>query len=270
MSTTSSTPTLELYPLLQLAYNRFNTLLFDGQLPACMITVQREKGIMGYFYAKRWAKPHEKGAYTHELALNPAYFATRPLIDLFQTLVHELCHLWQHEFGKMKSLKAYHNKEWADKMESIGLMPSDTGQEGGKRTGQKMSDYPIAGGRFELACEQVLQEGFSLPWVDRKIPWDAICHPLIPSGPPSVANIDVDQNLTSSSSIYAQLRRPLAASVANLIISQEEVGVGAAPPATNKTKSTYQCTTCKTKVWGKAGLRLVCGECGGGYREALD
>jgi len=37
-------------------------------------------------------------------------------------------------------------------MESIGLMPSDTGEPGGKRTGQRMSDYPIEGGAFYLQC----------------------------------------------------------------------------------------------------------------------
>lgn len=40
-----------------------------------------------------------------------------------QTIVHEMVHLWQYEFGK-PSHRTYHNKE-ADKM-AIGLMPSNT------------------------------------------------------------------------------------------------------------------------------------------------
>lgn len=33
-----------------------------------------------------------------------------------------------------------------DVMEEVGLMPSDTGRPGGRKTGQHMSGYPIQGG----------------------------------------------------------------------------------------------------------------------------
>jgi hypothetical protein len=42
-------------------------------------------------------------------------------------------------------------------MEEIGLMPSSTGAPGGKKTGQKMSDYIIPGGVFIEAFKR-LQE----------------------------------------------------------------------------------------------------------------
>ena len=45
----------------------------------------------------------------------------------------------------------YHNREWANKMEQIGMMPTDTGESGEKRTGQKIRHYIIPGGLFELA-----------------------------------------------------------------------------------------------------------------------
>ena len=41
-----------------------------------------------------------------------------------------------------------HNKQWAEKMKSLGLMPSHTGLTGGKKTGQKMKHYPIPDGLF--------------------------------------------------------------------------------------------------------------------------
>lgn len=62
------------------------------------------------------------------------------------------------------SRSGYHNKEWATKMESIGLKPSDTGQPGGKRTGQKVSHYIIEGGKFETSVESLLGNGFKLNW----------------------------------------------------------------------------------------------------------
>ena len=59
-------------------------------------------------------------------------------------------------------------------MESIGLMPSSTGEPGGKRTGDRMSDYPIPGGRFEKVAEILLATAFQIPWVDRYIPGKAL------------------------------------------------------------------------------------------------
>jgi hypothetical protein len=46
----------------------------------------------------------------------------------------------------------YHNKEWAVKMREVGLIPTDTGQPGGKDTGQKVTHVIEPGGRFEQAC----------------------------------------------------------------------------------------------------------------------
>jgi hypothetical protein len=86
----------------------------------------------------------------------------RPLVEAMGTLVHEMAHCWQHHDGA-PSRRGYHNAEWADKMESIGLMPSDTGDPGGKRTGQRMTHYVVDGGPFLLAFEAMPPE-YALPW----------------------------------------------------------------------------------------------------------
>lgn len=83
-----------------------------------------------------------------------------------QTLVHEMAHQWQCHFGKC-SRGGYHNRQWASKMENIGLMPSDTGGPGGKRTGPSMSDYPIEGGRFEQEWKKLRKKGFEVHWESR-------------------------------------------------------------------------------------------------------
>ena len=49
-------------------------------------------------------------------------------------------------------------------MEALGLMPSDTGAAGGKRTGQRMTHYIIPGGRFDTATRELLDSGFKLNW----------------------------------------------------------------------------------------------------------
>ncbi|HIE17406.1 MAG TPA: hypothetical protein EYP71_04350, partial [Dehalococcoidia bacterium] len=83
-----------------------------------------------------------------EIALNPTHFKERTMAQTLSTLVHEMCHLWQHHFGKPPRGN-YHNKQWATKMLSCGLIPSDTGREGGKQTGQNMTHYIEDGGVFD-------------------------------------------------------------------------------------------------------------------------
>jgi hypothetical protein len=56
------------------------------------------------------------------------------------------------------------NRQWADKMEEIGLMASDTGSEGGKRTGAKITHYVIRGGAFDGAANELLADSFKVSW----------------------------------------------------------------------------------------------------------
>jgi hypothetical protein len=87
--------------------------------------------------------------------LNPDHFKGRSITDTLSTLVHEMAHVWQHAHGK-PTRNGYHNKEWAAKMDSLGLNPSSTGAPGGKRTGQSVSHYIAAGGPFAVACSELL------------------------------------------------------------------------------------------------------------------
>src|SRR2546429_3099126 len=53
-------------------------------------------------------------------------------------------------------------------MEAIGLVPSDTGAPGGKRTGQHMSHYVQDGGPFQRAYLDLAGgEGAIISWRDR-------------------------------------------------------------------------------------------------------
>ena len=69
-------------------------------------------------------------------------------IEVMATLVRQMVHLWQETYGQPSS-KWYFNREWAEKMAGIGLIPSATGLPGGKRTGQGIKHYIEAEGRFE-------------------------------------------------------------------------------------------------------------------------
>lgn len=141
----------------------FNDRLFSGKLSTPVLTLQRKKGSYGSFQADGFEdKTTDETA--HEISLNPEHF-DREDKEILATLVHEQCHQWQQEFGN-PGRATYHNSEWADQMDSIGLIASADGTPGGKRTGQKMHHYILKGGRFDEAVEAFLH--------NRSIDWKAL------------------------------------------------------------------------------------------------
>jgi predicted SprT family Zn-dependent metalloprotease len=156
-------PTQE-YSAFEQSFDFFNAALFEGRLPPCLITLQRRTGSNGYYSSQRF-ETRDADARTDEVALNPATFKGRSVKEILSTLVHEMCHHWQFRFGR-PSRGRYHNREWADKMEALGLIPSDTGLPGGARTGQAMTHYVLDDGPFSRACGRLLADGFVLTWQD--------------------------------------------------------------------------------------------------------
>jgi len=229
------TPTQVAYAELQQAYDYFNRELFKGELPSCLITLQRTAvRVAGHFSAERFASPDDRK--TDEIALNPMHFrqAAKWRMQALQTLAHEMCHLWQHHCGKQQSRKAYHNAEWGAKMESIGLMPSATGAPGGKKTGQKMGDYPIAGGLFETAAKALLADGFRFTWRDRAIELSVVAGGGSGDG------------------------------------EEGEEGDGEAEPKSKSGKRVkFTCSgPCEANAWGKDTLRLMCADCNKPFERA--
>jgi len=247
-------PTRETYNELQAAYDFFNAELFGGELPQCLITLQREKRSFGYFQDKTFVR--RSGETTDEIAMNPRYFATRSIRETLSTLVHEMVHLWQAHFGE-KARKGYHNKEWGDRMERIGLMPSNTGQPGGKKVGEKMSHYIIAGGLFDVACTKLITQDFQLSWMDR--------HPSIIQQP----------SVTPEEAAAAGMQLPTPQEIAEVEAAERHIEKPAAELAakprrtdgSNRVK--YRCPSCQAQVWGKPQLMILCGvvKCGGAKFE---
>lgn len=218
-------PTPQTYTELQLAYDFFNEMLFDGQLPACLITLQREKRTHGYFSSERFVN-RDGETYTDEIALNPSYFSVVPPMEIMQTIVHEMVHAWQFHFGN-PGRRGYHNREWAEKMEQVGLTPSSTGKPGGEKTGEKMNDYPTPGGKFEKACKQLLgNPDFSISWYDRFPP-------------------DPEKVNTKGSAAAGKIKQAL-------------VLEGAGENKSNREK--LRCPNCGNQAWCKPGMKLLCGE----------
>lgn len=253
-------PTKQFYEALQNAYDAFNHSLFDGQLDNSLITLQRRANTYGYMSYNRFISTGDNQTFTHELALNPEYFGVKPLVEVLQTIVHEMCHLWQMQYGT-PSAKTYHNREWAEKMESIGLMPSSTGRVGGKKTGQNMGDYPISGGLFLSVSNELHAKGFIVAWYDRFKPKNTseqgmindkiFAETLIYDSADALLTVPyLAENNNESENISAEgnIREPGS-------FQDKPVRV---KPITSKHKFTC---SCGENLWAKPTLQAICKKC---------
>jgi len=263
-------PTDALYASLKAAYGHFNQALFEGMLPDIIFTVQRQRGLLGYFAPDRWSSLD--GQQCHEIAINPAHMGDSRLIDVLQTLVHEMVHCWQYCYGMKVPRSNYHNKEWARKMKEVGLQPTATGLPGGAEIGQEMSDYPIPDGRFLRSCYALLeQELFNFPWIDRRItPKSAIletaaqlAEPIQTENIPVVpiqtdiedgTHDDIPDRAWALEDIERQLFQPYADCLPEKTLIPYQ-------PVVKKPRQKYQCPGCRVNVWGRPGLYLICGDC---------
>lgn len=155
MTSNYQTPTAETYAGLERAFDHFNAALFENRLSPVMFTLTRRRGAHGYFWAEQFN--HRDGDKTHEIALNPQSM-DREIGAVLSTLVHEMTHLEQQEYGT-PGKNGHHNIEWAELMMRVGLTP-DNGKGG--MTGRKVSHTIDAGGAFELAMADLMP--FDLPY----------------------------------------------------------------------------------------------------------
>jgi len=222
-------PTSATYDSLLLAYKFMTEHLFGNALPACLITLQRETHTFGYFCSKRFTNDKNVKQSADEIALNPQYFRISGRDDrtVVSTLVHEMCHLWQHHFGKPGRAR-YHNKEWANKMRSLGLVPSNTGEQGGKDTGDQMSHFINNAGSFAKIFDKLKSKGFALEWIEY---------------PPTI-----QQALAAGKMDLSEITAAL-------------IGGKSMPRKVDKSKVKYTCPECGLNAWAKIGANLICGDC---------
>lgn len=255
----TNTPTDQFYNSLTVAYNHFNESLFQGELPNVIFTVQRRAGVMGFFAGDRWSDL--KGEFCSEISINPSYIANSRLEEVLQTLVHEMVHCWQHFFGK-PSRNFYHNQEWARKMIAIGLMPSSTGEPGGRLTGQAMSDYIIEDGEFLIESSKLTEtKNFKLLWLDRKA-LPRLFDPVIaPKPSTSGEHFDINPNFGGTKDL--RNREPAENTIALIdkpTLLSDDLLISI-PEKKPKNKSKYQCHSCLSIVYGKPNLNIRCDDC---------
>ena len=163
-------PTAETYQALITASEFLNEHLFDGRLLSALLTLRNRGREYGHFAGDRFEKL-EGGQKRNEIALNARYFGSCSIEEILSTLAHEMCHQAQHDFPEIygpSGKRGYHTARFAAEMEKIGLITSNTGKPGGKRTGYAMSDYIMEGGRFEEVCRNLLSSGFTIPYAEQQ------------------------------------------------------------------------------------------------------
>ncbi|EKN6178935.1 SprT-like domain-containing protein [Yersinia sp. 22-579] len=259
--------TEEAYVELQTAYNYYNQHLFDNQLAQCLITFQRNSKTMGYFSCQRFVSPKNGAMIKDEIAIKPEYLPSYPLVEVMQTLVHEMCHMWQYHYGT-PSRRTYHNVEWAGKMESIGLMPSSTGTVGGAKTGQKIAGYPIPNGLFQRYTLELFKSGFVSSWYAR---FPAEVAPVytfsaaIEEWRDTLAQTNQCANEAESEVEVTEslLSMALVAPVSTF----GAVNLAITRSAKAKTRHKWMCPECGDSFMGKSSLNMICGNC---YVKVVD
>ena len=245
-------PTIDLYSEILRAYDYFNNRLFGRKLPDCIITLQRTPRTMGYVSYQRWLNVNIGNEKVDELAINPEYWMGWPITEVLSTLVHEQCHVWQREYGK-PGRGRYHNQRWADKMKSVGLMPSSTGRPGGKETGDCVKHYIMADKKFHKALVELLATGFGLPWLDTQ---PEACGEPVKIFDSDGKQYDLDGEIVSIDKGVSE----------NQLLPKDESGAvipfeaKVPTPHRKKTRLKYSCS-CRVNVWGKPNLSIICGDC---------
>jgi len=135
--------TLELFGALQNAYNDFRKHLFNNRLSKVVLTLNRDSHSWGYYQHRGWVK---EGSINRPEINNP-FGLYRESKIVMSTLVHEMVHHQQYQFGK-PGRGRYRNKQFAQLMIAVGLVCSSTGRPEGKQTGDRMSHYLDDAGAF--------------------------------------------------------------------------------------------------------------------------
>lgn len=213
-------------------YKFYNEAIFEGNLAECIVNMSRHGGAYGFFAANRWRSGQGDKQIVHEISINPDYM-NRTDKEWHSTLVHEMCHLWQEDNGS-PSRRGYHNKEWAKKMIEVGLMPSDTGAEGGKMTGQSVTHYVIEGGLFDRVFNTLKSEDL-----------DALRLKYLPT----LAAVSFPGSRSTGEEGEE---------------GEEEGGEDPGKKKRQGVKIKYTCP-CGVNVWGKPDLKLRCNECEGDF-----
>jgi hypothetical protein len=229
-------PTDEQYRAFQAMFLYFNHQLFKDSLPSVFLNFSRKNGAFGFFAPDRWSRA-DASSVTHEISINPAHLRERDPRDTAATLVHEMCHLWQHVHGDPPR-RGYHDTEWSTKMLEVGLIPWDAERDEHRMSAHALTHQVAEDGPFLLAYRRMPDEYL--------LPWRCLEEGERPSGGRGRGGGGAGGEAEGEG---------------------EGGGEGPAPKSRNKVK--YSCPGCATNVWGKPDLEITCTPCGQAFAVAV-
>lgn len=249
-----STPTDEVSDDLQHAYNHFNKLLFAGTLPAdIVLSYQREALSFGFVRKRQYL--HLSCRESHELTLNPSWIPHRGLTETLATLVHNMCRFYLSLVGLRPSRGGYHNRELADLLKMLGLLPRVDGDPNGKETGHRIRVLVKDGGPFDVACRKLLADGFAFAWVDRVAGISTYNAKLRQCrAPENRATATISSNPTGPIAPPPVVLPPPYTQIQDKLDYRPVTGAGQ--------RRKYQCPTCGKQFWGGHGIEAKCVPCG--------
>ena len=157
MVATPSSPATEQANRLSLAFDIFNTELFNGELSPVMLTVSHKAGSYGYFQPSKWKSSN--GQLVDVINLDSKTATDRPLIELLSTLVHEMAHQYVRRVINGGMASGGHGPDWRKIMVRVGLPPVKIGS-----TWRQATHSIEVGGAFEQAFHKHQSELQTLPW----------------------------------------------------------------------------------------------------------
>ena len=99
--------------------DRFSDRFFDRQMPEALLSFERmDVRILAAYTLKR----NPQGL-LYEITFN-THHLDRPMWETLETLMHEYVHLWQQSLGEHPVERNYHNREFVEKCEALGLHPA--------------------------------------------------------------------------------------------------------------------------------------------------
>ncbi|MGN0819032.1 MAG: SprT-like domain-containing protein [Christensenellaceae bacterium] len=115
---------IETVKLLNNTFDFINDRFFANELQKVVITVQADEKnkAYGWFSLKKVWKENADDIGAHEINIS-AQFLNRPLIDICETMLHEMCHLYasQNNLKDCSRSGTYHNKLFKQIAETHGL-----------------------------------------------------------------------------------------------------------------------------------------------------
>lgn len=267
----NKTPTIEFYDRLEEAFSYYNEHLFEGKLSPVFFTVRsgetkdKSTTTLGYYWKKVFA---HKDNPISEIALNINAFAERSLLDILSTLVHEMAHQWREEISTEPS--SDHNKDgghddiWANKMMQVGLIPSNTGIPGGRKTGKKMTHYIDENGKFSEASKNLIKSGFYFNIFDSYGSQINKGNSFVKISPTNTLIekkwLDEEKDEETQEKLKKALN--LMANDPNIVqvdITELSVPVKKKKPREKKFK--FICPNCKTTISGPENFNAICLNC---------